>query len=638
MTQQAHSEAESGSSGEQVPDPLRIADQREFRQALKDLRERKGITLKQLEQETDRQGSKRLTSPTVSTTLKADDLPDRDFVAAYVAACGVAGEGLKRWERAWEAVRKGTAPVETGVSDGTSPSGPPEQGDGVRWRQAGRWLRTRGGLVTCGAVMAAASLVAGVGVWQTHTRHVHARQLHDQQVRAHEELVRTHCGTQNAGLALRAGECIGVSDGSDGPGVFGSGLEPVLAALGTENRNTVGSGRYVTIGFLAPLTSKGREKDLTLDQFVGEIEGAYTAVERANESDSRPKIRLVLANMGSGEERWEHAVDGLKAEKGLVAVVGMGLSQQQSVDAARSLSKAGIPMVADLITADGFDTTGAIDRLGPINGLVRVAIPNEEQLIALGKELDTGPHTVALIGSEVTPTGGSDLYTKSLDHGFRTVKSLSKYLDDDSPDFPFSPQGGADAAMPSISQNLCRGTESVDVVYYAARAKYLPTFLEALRHRSCYKKPITVVTGSDAAALDPKMKALHDPEAPITLMYASFPSPSVLAATGHRDHGLYTAFVQGFTSDHHGRHFPADHLEGSYWPVLAHDAVLTATTAIHTAAANTNGHTPNRYDVTNQLYALGDESVPGATGRLGIDRDGNRTDLPVTIHTLPSTN
>ncbi|MEU1536164.1 hypothetical protein [Streptomyces fagopyri] len=56
--------------------------------------------------------------------------------------------------------------------------------------------------------------------------------------------------------------------------------------------------------------------------------------------------------------------------------------------------------------------------------------------------------------------------------------------------------------MPSISQNLCRGTDSVDVLYYAARAKYLPTFREALRQRSCYKK--SAVTGSDAAALDPK--------------------------------------------------------------------------------------------------------------------------------------
>ncbi|MEU1536165.1 hypothetical protein [Streptomyces fagopyri] len=79
--------------------------------------------------------------------------------------------------------------------------------------------------------------------------------------------------------------------------------------------------------------------------------------------------------------------------------------------------------------------------------------------------------------------------------------------------------------------------------------------------------------------------------------------------------------MQAFTSDHHGRHFPADHLEGSYWPVLARDAVLTATTAIHTAAANTDGHTPNRYDVTNQLYALGDETVPAATGRLGRHRN-----------------
>ncbi|MDX5570036.1 helix-turn-helix transcriptional regulator [Streptomyces sp. ID05-04B] len=636
MTEQTQDAAGAGDAGGQVSDPLRIADQREFRQALKELRERRGITLKQLEVKTDRQGSKRLTSPTVSTTLKADDLPDWDFVAAYVTACGVTGEGLQRWERAWDAVRKGTAPVEPDATVSAPPM-PPSEPDG-RWRQrAGGWVRTRRGLVACGAAATAMVLAAAIGGWQIHTRHVQAQRDHDKQVQD-EAFERKHCGSRNTSLMTHAGECTGVTDGQDGAGVFGTGLEPVLTALDAENRQTVKDGNFVTIGFLAPLTSRGKQKDLTLDQFVGEIEGAYTAVERANESDSHPKIRLVLANMGSGEERWEHAVDGLKAEKGLVAVVGMGLSQQQSVDAARALSKVGIPMVADLITADGFDSTGAIDPRGPINGLVRIAMPNRDQLTALGRNLDTGPHTVALIGSDVTPTGGSDLYTKSLDHGFRTIPSLSKYLDDDSPDFPFSPQGGADAAMPSISQNLCRGADSIDVVYYAARAKYLPTFLEALRHRSCYKKPITVVTGSDAAALDPGMKALHDPEAPITLMYASFPSPAGLAAATNRDHGLYTGFVQAFVSDHHGLRFPADHLKGSYWPVLAHDAVLTATTAIHTATANTNGHTPNRYDVTNQLYTLGNEAVPAATGRLGINRHGNRTNLPVTVHTVPTPN
>ncbi|MEH0517372.1 MULTISPECIES: ABC transporter substrate-binding protein [unclassified Streptomyces] len=634
MTEQTQDGAGVGDAGGQGPDPLRIADQREFRQALKELREHRGITLKQLETETDRPGSKRLTSPTVSTTLKADALPDWDFVAAYVTACGVTGEGLKRWERAWEAVRKGTAPVEPDGAAGTPLPPPPPPGRW--WQRAGRWLRTRRGLVAGGSAVTALSLAAAVGGWQIHVRHVQAQRDHDEQVQAAEAFARSHCGSRNTALMVHAGECTGVTDGQDGAGVFGSGLKPVLTALGAENRQTVKDGDYVTIGFLAPLTSQGKQKDLTLDQFVGEIEGAYTAVERANESDSHPKIRLVLANMGSGEERWAHAVEGLKAEKGLVAVVGMGLSQQQSVDAARALSKAGIAMVADLITADGFDSTGAIDPHGPINGLVRVAMPNKDQLTALGKKLDTGPHTVALIGSDVTPAGGNDLYTKSLENGFRTIPSLSKYLDDDSPDFPFSPQGGADAAMPSIGQNLCRGADSIDVVYYAARAKYLPTFLEALRHRSCYKKPITVVTGSDAAALDPAMKALHDPEAPITVMYASFPSPAGLSAPAHRDHGLYTGFVQAFTSDHHGRHFPAGHLERSYWPVLAHDAVLTAATAIHTAAANAAGHTPNRYDVTNQLYTLGDEAVPAATGRLGINRQGNRTDLPVTIHTLPA--
>ncbi|MDR6981183.1 hypothetical protein J2X68_007925 [Streptomyces sp. 3330] len=86
------------------------------------------------------------------------------------------------------------------------------------------------------------------------------------------------------------------------------------------------------------------------------------------------------------------------------------------------------------------------------------------------------------------------------------------------------------------------------------------------------------------------------------------------------------------TGDHHGRKFPTGHATRGYWPVLAHDAVLTATTAIRNASAPTAQ--PNRYAVRDHLYALTDGAVPAATGRFGLDATGNRTKVPVTIHRL----
>ncbi|MGW1895749.1 hypothetical protein ACWCP6_36705 [Streptomyces sp. NPDC002004] len=107
----------------------------------------------------------------------------------------------------------------------------------------------------------------------------------------------------------------------------------------------------------------------------------------------------------------------MKKSGRLVAVAGLGLSQQETVDAARELSKADLPMVGDLITADGLDATGAVDAKGPINGLARVALTNTDQLEAISKELGPAQRTAALVSTSVTPNGTKDLYTESLNRG-----------------------------------------------------------------------------------------------------------------------------------------------------------------------------------------------------------------------------
>jgi hypothetical protein len=502
--------------------------------------------------------------------------------------------------------------------------GLPSAGRGRRWARFGGGGRSRlRAVVVAGTVFA---LAAGAAVWLVHQQ-------------AQERFKEQHCGTFNPSLVTEAdGECTGVTDGSDGAAVFGSDLKPVMTAIGAENRNVIKDGDYVTFAFLTPLTSKD-VNNLTVGQYVAELEGAYTAVEEANKKNTRPKIRLLVASMGSSQKHWERAVDQLMARRAkdrLVAVTGLGLSQQETADAARKLSKADLPMVGDLITADGFDATGAVDGKGRINGLARVALSNKDQLTAISKQLPSGKHTAALVSTSVTPNGTRDLYTESLNRGFRTIKGLKKHLDDTS-DFKFDPRGGPGAILPTISQNFCSTGKTIDTVYYAARVKYLPDFLDALAKRSCHTQPITVITGSDAAALDPKTEALHDPDAPITVLYASFPNTAQFRSADNPGRGLFNAFAKAFTSNHHGQQFPAEHLTSSYWGIVAHDAVLTAATALHRAAAHGDPSSlPNRYAVRNELYALRNDAIAGASGHFGIDKNGNRTNTHTvaTVHNL----
>ncbi|WP_244328979.1 hypothetical protein [Streptomyces marokkonensis] len=599
-------EARPDTPGEQKmgPDPERVRNQKEFREALNQLRGSKSY--RDVGRDSD-DGSGRLSATTISTVLRMDALPTRDFTGKYVRGCGLTAEQHKPWLKCWETLNS-----------------QPSAGRGRRWALPAAGSRRR--LRTVLVAGTALALAVGVGAWQVHQR------IEDSQFE------REHCGTSNPSLVTQAGgECTGVTDGSDGAAVFGSDLKPVMTAIGAENQNVTGGGDYVTFAFLTPLTSKDANS-LTVGQYVAELEGAYTAVAEENKKNSRPKIRLLVASMGSSQKRWERTVDQLVARKDserLVAVAGMGLSQQETVDAARKLSKADLPMVGDLITADGFNATGAVDGKGPINGLARVALSNSDQLNAISEELPSGRRTAALVSTSVTPNGTRDLYTESLDKGFRSIEGLEKHLDAHS-DFTFDPRGGPDAILPAISQNFCNTSKTIDTVYYAARVKYLPDFLDALTKRSCHAQHITVITGSDAAALDPKTEALNDPASPITVLYASFPKAEQFRDPGNPGRGLYEAFAKAFTSPHHGQQFPAEHLTSSYWGIVAYDAVITAATALHNAAAHNPSSTPNRYAIRNELYALRNNAVAGASGHFGIDKNGNRTntDTITTVHRI----
>lgn len=620
------------------PDLARVSSAKEFREALTQLRVSRDLTLRDVEKASTRGGGRKLAVATIHRILSADALPSREFVARFLRACGLGEDKeLEPWLALWKEL----------YTRERNPQAPqdevPAKKDraGAAARLSRHWARLVGGRRRLRAVVAAGvvvALAAGVGAWQLQRQREHDQRI--QQIHDQERYRKQHCGTRNPSLVMSEGECTGVTDGRDGSAVFGRELAPVMTAIGAENSNVLRGGPFVTVAFLTPLTSKSPDS-LTLGQYVHELEGAYTAVEEQNKQDSWPKIRLVVGNMGSSETQWRKAVGQLtrmKQADHLVAVAGLGLSQQETADATRALSRADLPMVGDLITADQFNATGAVDGKGPIEGLTRVALTNTDQLTAISKELGTGKRTAALVSAGLTANGTPDFYTSSLDRGFRSVEGLKKHLDEAS-DFSFDPRGGPDAIMPTISQNLCNAHKTVDTVYYAGRVKYLPQFLNALARRSCRSQHITIITGSDSAALDPKTAGLHTKESPITVLYASFPSPAQLRSSDNPDNELYEGFVKSFTAPHHGVQFPAGALTSSYWPLVAHDAVLTVATALHNSAANKGGAAaglPNRYAVRNELYALRNNAVAGASGHFGIDKNGDRTNTTAitTVHRL----
>ncbi|MFI0486393.1 hypothetical protein [Actinomadura sp. 9N215] len=513
----------------------------------------------------------------------------------FVRACGVVdGTEIERWAQAW--LRTAMPQPEEEMPQPEEESSPVP---GAHW-----WSRS---LVVAVMVVAVIVVVVVVPVaWSAWSSDACAD-----------------------GLAWRGAECVGVTDGTlDGHAeIFGPELEPVMRAIAAENRRVMDEGdNFVTVAYLGPL---GKGPYSLLDgRDVHKLEGAFIGQVTANREQRSPRIRMVVANMGSDESAWRFAVDQLKARQArerIVAIAGVGLSQQESVDAARRLAaEPAIPIVGDTNTADGFDATGAVDGKGRIPGLVRVSLNGGAQMAAVRRELAKRPELTSamLVQAENTPQGTPDLYTASLRASFRGP-DLKPYLDKTGFEFLYDPRGGPGAAG-TISDLVC--AKSTDILFYAGRQAFLPVLLKNLRHRPCHSEPLTVVTGSQADGQDRDDPNLHAPEAPLDILHVPLADPGRLDDQDNPHRDLFEDFIDKFTRPHHGQRFPRAHVSG--WTIVGHDAMVTATTAINKAGARTDSspRLPTPAQVSNQLSLFqGPNVVRGAGGVFNIDpTTGNR--------------
>jgi hypothetical protein len=188
-----------------------------------------------------------------------------------------------------------------------------------------------------------------------------------------------------------------------------------------------------------------------------------------------------------------------------------------------------------------------------------------------------------------------------------------------------------------ISGDLCVRPPP-DMVFYAGREAILPTLINYLRGRSCHEEPITVVTGSDAAALtlDPALLGVlrdGDGSAPISVVYTALADPRELAGPENPSPARpqYQAFQTSFVAQGFGA---ADLVDG--WAIMAHDALLTAAAAIRNATGSSKG-VPTAGGVRDQLYLLNSQinSVPGAGGTFQLSStSGDPVGRPLPVFQL----
>lgn len=415
------------------------------------------------------------------------------------------------------------------------------------------------------------------------------------------------------------GECVGSTDGSfsfdPGRTQADRGIAQAERDIAAQNAKVVRKGHYVTVALLTPLTWSPASA-VTLTRIQDELDGAYAAQYDANVNQAvSPQIRLVLANEGSLEQAWSPVVSQLKqmtaAPNRLVAVIGMGVSVTATVDGAKALSKAGIPMVGSVITGDALNWQH-------IPGLASVAPSNSQEVAALVSYLRANgglSHAFLVSDSEA-----SDLYTASLRQDFATAFG-ARVLGDE----PYGPGPQIGNQFNLIADNICGIPGPPPLVIYAGREVVLGRFIHQLQGSpDCDSKKITVMTGSDASAISPGLTAAQPGQ-------AQQPGPaqvSVRYAALINSGDVTPSFQRLFTGM-----FGSDGLHDS-WMLETYDALAATARAVGLATGSSPGY-PEPGVIMNAIRNLNlEHQVQGATGPFSIGLNGDQISPRVPINQL----
>jgi ABC-type branched-subunit amino acid transport system substrate-binding protein len=461
-------------------------------------------------------------------------------------------------------------------------------------------------------------------------------------------LDRTGCrpGLLPAGDVWSAdGECVGVSSGSYafGRAEFTAVLDKVKRQNAAADANPCGTGaRAVVVGVLMTLSAPG-----VGGRAVHELEGIAAGQAQTNRPGCIHPVRLRVGQMGAAEQAAASVARVLAGSDDVVAVVGMGLSDQQGANAAAALAARRIPMVADLITAEGFDKNGSGDDApdyttcdpaatyprGVGEGFFyRIAFRNAVQINQLGDYLRRAASN--RLDFVVTPTTTGDPSTCT------ALPRVHHRFGADVREVRFDPADPTTVSQ--AAKRICDSDGPVNV-FYAARARDLARFLTSIQRESasglCRSRAITVLSFSDATRLrapevEPsleqlRVEALTSPalrQGTVRLVYTPLADPDVL----RRGPG-FAALQQTFTDVG----FDAADLDDG-WAINAYDALTTIGTALTTLSAG-RPVTPSQVNTAVGGFSSRGQSVPGAGGSITFDNNGNRSDrAPVVVQLCPA--
>ncbi|MGH3848374.1 MAG: ABC transporter substrate-binding protein, partial [Pseudonocardiaceae bacterium] len=338
-----------------------------------------------------------------------------------------------------------------------------------------------------------------------------------------------------------------------------------------------------------------------------------------------PKIKLLLANFSLGAGAWQQAVDAIKQARlseHIVAVTGIGQSLDTSRAAVASLSDAGIAVVSANSTADNMN-------VAPDQGakrstdFFRVAPTNTEEARAAANYIAQRSYRKVLLVKDVN---GEDSYAQTLAYAFATNVKVDNTEPYRSPDGQLN-LATREQLMAEIFADMHSDICAIrpDLIYFAGRGTDLGYFLTALSSSgSCGLGPLDVMIGDDANNLvGGRISTSGDLSFNVFFTALAYPGewndfpPTSDYVKNYRD------FMAAFTQEH----FKDPNLDDGQ-AMVGYDAVRVAVFATQRdPLATTEPTTVANFLVGTRCH----NSVPGASGPIAFDPDGNPIDKAIPI-------
>ncbi len=427
------------------------------------------------------------------------------------------------------------------------------------------------------------------------------------------------------------GQCIGVTDGRV---TLSAELADVLRKIRSENERVDNSGQaVVSVGYLVPIPKSPDDKLTELVRH--ELQGAHAAQLLANQTTTDGRlIRLLIGNYGDGSREWKRVIPALvekvNTPERLVAVVVTGRTLGDTIKTIDAFRYRKVPVIASRLTGNRLT---ALNEPGGVQGLARVAPTNNDQAKAMASFLKSAARRGFLIqdrneGDAYLLSLGESFAERFVDEHHELLKPYGRYN---------SKNGGVGTQMGSILRDIC--VQKPDVVFFAGRTPALVELVKEVPNRPCFDVPIRIVAGADAVEFPAEVKGSTDLQEALTVAAGKAEVSVRYTSQAHPGSwsGASESFAQASMSrldqncegdSCYRRLFPGDQMDDG-GAIIGHDAIVVATKAIRSAF----GEDGDRPDLIIQQFngLRGAGAVPGASGWISLDENGNTVNKAVAI-------